>query len=240
MADNHTPAERRSLVERLIADPPAVHHMSFEDPSQMGVWSTEPSAYHFLAESWRPGWRTLETGSGISTLLLAGLGAEHHCVTPNAGEVERLLDYSAKHNISTERVTFSVGSSDVVLPSLELAEPLDLLLIDGGHGFPLPVIDWFYGARHLRRGGLLLIDDTPLPAVRLLQWFLTADPRWTLVGEGTRWQAYRRENEGPVAEDWFEQPFFHLRTPGTRGDIERVANRVKRLRTGRAHRARRE
>ena len=47
-------------------------------------------------------------------------------------------------------------------------EPLDFVLIDGGHGFPTPMLDWFYGAGRLRRGGVAVFDDVQLPAVAML------------------------------------------------------------------------
>jgi hypothetical protein len=45
---------------------------------------------------------------------------------------------------------------------------LDLVFIDGSHGYPLPVIDWFYGAGLFRRGGVVVLDDVQLPQVESL------------------------------------------------------------------------
>jgi hypothetical protein len=74
-------------------------------------------------------------------------------------------------------VNFVVGRSDARLQVLA-ATPVDLFLIDGGHGYPLPQLDWFYGAHRLRAGGVLVLDDMQLWAPYQLDNFLLLDPRW--------------------------------------------------------------
>lgn len=76
------PESRLALVDRLLAEPPAIHAMEPGDDPQMGVWSTDRDCYLLLAETAGPGSCTLETGSGLSTVLLAAVGAHHTCVTP--------------------------------------------------------------------------------------------------------------------------------------------------------------
>jgi len=39
------------------------------------------------------------------------------------------------------------------------------VLIDGAHGFPYPILDWWYVAPHVKVGGHVLLDDAYLPAV---------------------------------------------------------------------------
>ena len=80
-------------------------------------------------------------------------------------------------------------------------------MIDGSHGFPHPTLDWYYGAPHLEHGGLLVVDDRQLPAVRMLTDFLDRDPRWRTVSSAPNWAAYERLADGGVREDWWEQPF---------------------------------
>src|SRR5262245_39441317 len=91
---------------------------------------------------------TLETGGGASTVLFALKGARHTCIVPYADEIERIKKYCAKRQISTAAVTFIADTSEQALPGLE-QRSLDLVLIDGRHGFPAPFIDWFYTSRHL-------------------------------------------------------------------------------------------
>jgi Methyltransferase domain len=196
------------LLARLLADPPNIHALTGEaEGAALGAWPTEPGCYRLLASACPPGSRTLETGIGLSTALLAGLGARHTCVAFVAQEVDRLLDYCAGHALPTDQVEFLVGFSEDVLPGLDPG-PLDAFLIDGGHGFPTPMLDWFYGARHLRDGGLLLVDDLQLPAVAMLDRFLGRDQRWVEVDRTAKWAGWRRNGLWPWHEDHWQQPFL--------------------------------
>ena len=109
--------------------------------------------------------------------------------------------------IATDRLTVIQGFSDEVLPTLPRTD-LDLVLIDGGHGFPTPIIDWYYGAGRLRAGGILVIDDVHLPAVRLLLDFLNADPRWSLMESTPKWIAFKRTKSSSLQEEHDKQTFW--------------------------------
>jgi hypothetical protein len=194
---------RLSAVGRVLADPPQVHGRA-----NSGVWSSSESVYELMARACQPGSRTLETGLGVSTALFASWGTEHICVVHSQQEVDAIRAYFDDRNLSNAHVRYCVGSSDQVLPSLELPE-LDLVFIDGSHAFPLPIIDWYYGCGALRRGGLLILDDTNLKGVTLgLGTFLEKDPRWDRVGRSIKWRAYRRLSSGPLAEPHENQAFL--------------------------------
>jgi len=187
----------------FLADPPRVH-----PGCRHGVWASDTSLYRFLVDECDETMHTLETGLGISTALFAWMRTEHTCVVVSQAEVDACCAYLNRRGIDHDRVQFVVGPSQVVLPTLEPGE-LDLFLIDGCHGFPTPTIDWFYGARWLGRGGLLVVDDTDLPSVqRSLSWYLDLDPRWEAVATLPMWRAYRRCGEGYLGEEWTEQGFL--------------------------------
>ena len=107
---------------------------------------------------------TLETGAGASTIVFAAGGAEHEAVTPSQDEADRILAECERRGISTENLTFRIGSSADVLRDWEPRE-LDLVLVDGAHAFPYPTLDWWYLAPHLKVGGLMLLDDAYMPPV---------------------------------------------------------------------------
>jgi hypothetical protein len=198
-----TLGDRTSLIQRVLHDPPSVH-----GTAATGVWSTSESAYGLMAEHCGPGNRTLETGLGVSTVLFAAWGTEHTCVVPDQSEVDSVREYMRRLDISDERVQFRVGSSDEVLPTLD-ASDLDLVLIDGSHAFPLPIIDWYYAAGGLRRGGVLVLDDTNMESVKLgLTPFLAKDPRWEQIRKTWKWRAYRRLSGGPLLEAQEQQGFL--------------------------------
>lgn len=135
-----------------------------------------PAVAEFLRSNVYPGFQTLETGAGLSTLIFAERGAAHEVVTPSESERDAILEEAAERKLDTSGLRFHIGFSQDVLPSLD--GPLDLILIDGGHGFPIPEIDWAYTAPRLRVGGLLLIDDIDLWTGANLVDFLKAEPGW--------------------------------------------------------------
>ena len=215
-----------ALVERLLIDRPAVHRMDLSDTPAVGLLSTDPDCYRYLASICRTGSRTLETGAGLSTVLFAALGAEHVCITPSADEAARITAYCADRGIDGSRIRFILEPSDRALPRLE-GDPLDLVFVDGAHGFPMPAVDWLYAGRRLRRGGVLVMDDTNLPAVRLVAEYLDADQRWSVQAQGPTWGAWMRLHVADLSEDWWEQPFYRL--PLTVAEVpKRVLGRLRR------------
>jgi hypothetical protein len=54
----------------------------------------------------------------------------------------------------------------------------DIALIDSGHGFPIPRIDYFYLAPHTKVSGLLIIDDVDIWSGRMIVEFLRNEPEW--------------------------------------------------------------
>ena len=160
------------LTDSLRAAPPGLHGAG-------EFWGLAWSALAWLEEHVRTGWATLETGAGASTLVLAAAGADHEVVTPDAGEEERIRDECGRRGIDSSRVRFLVGPSHVVLPGWT-PRPLDLVLIDGAHGFPYPILDWWHLAPHVKVGGVVLLDDAYLPAVGSIVEFARASPAWEL------------------------------------------------------------
>lgn len=219
------------LVDRLLADPPVVHPMDSSPRPAMGVWSTDASAYRFIAARCGPGTRTLETGCGLSTALFAALGCEHTCAAASEAEVARVRAYCELKGFGTDTVRFFTGGSFLVLPTLLDDGDLDLVLIDGSHGFPMPTIDWFYAGTRLRQGGVAIVDDVHLPAVRSLLEFLAGDPRWRAVDGNDKWRAFERLRGGTLSEDWTEQGHYTLdRRPLTTRLTHKLAVVLQRMR----------
>jgi hypothetical protein len=156
------------------------------------LWRTRPNvhgdgycfmlgraALTWLERNLDSGSATLETGAGVSTLLFAASGAEHDVIAPASDEFERIRVEAEGRGIDLERVRFHDGPSHEVLAALPQRE-LDIALIDGAHGFPYPVLDWWLLAPCLRIGARLLVDDAFLPPVALLLDYLRYDPAWSI------------------------------------------------------------
>jgi hypothetical protein len=135
-------------------------------------------------------------------MALPGLGRA------KASSVRPCLGYCSTLGLPTASLSFVVRPSEEALPGLDGSDERDLFLIDGSHGFPLPIIDWFYGAAHLRQGGMVVFDDAHLPQLGPILQFRDLDPRWEPVGSTSKWRAYRRLSSGSLAEDHYQQLFF--------------------------------
>jgi hypothetical protein len=132
----------------------------------------------------------------------------HICVCPTHVEIERIRDYCLRHGISTDRVDFRIDRSDYVLPRLEV-ENLDLALIDGGHGFPTPFLDWYFIAPRLKVGGVILIDDIQLFTGHLLTEFLLCEPEWERIEPLYERTAIFRKLQGyNCGKEWTQQPYI--------------------------------
>lgn len=165
---------------------------------------------------------TLETGCGLSTVVFALTGARHMVIAPIGEELDYLKRYCRERGISTERLTFIASRSQAVLPTLEKA-PLDLVLIDGSHGFPAPYIDWYYTAGRLKKGGYLIVDDTWLWSCEMLRNFLAAQPQWKLVAEYRyRTAVFRKLEDGSENLEWVDQPLV-----ATGGRMKRIDGRIR-------------
>jgi hypothetical protein len=199
--DSLVPSDGRRTLEWILANPPLVHLYASDEPV---VWRTEDDCYRFIWTQISEGVQTLETGLGLSTAIFAAAGCHHCCITPDADEVARLRLWSTSADVELDNVRFITEPSDRVLPRLDTH--VDLLLIDGAHGFPLPTIDWYYGGQLLRDGGLLVVDDTQLPAIALLIDFLDVATQWEAIERGSRWAAYRRRGSGDLQVEQTRAP----------------------------------
>jgi hypothetical protein len=163
------------LTEQLRRTPPGLHGAGDE------YWGLAWTALAWLEREIQPGMATLETGAGSSTIVFAAGGAHHVAVTPDAEEEERIREQCDRLGVDHSRVRFEIGPSHDVLPRLHVP-PLDLVLVDGAHGFPYPILDWWYSAPHLKIGGRILLDDAFMPPIGVLVDALRAQPGWQVVG----------------------------------------------------------
>jgi len=161
-----------TLHELLAADP------QLHDGGAIS-WRASNHILRFLDAHVRPGDQTLEIGAGVTTVLFALKGARHRAVVPVADEAKRILAFCDDHGIARAGLSFCIERSDAALPGLDLTD-LDLILIDGAHGFPTPFIDFHYTAGRLKVGGSLIIDDTQLWTGHVLKAFLSQEPEWSL------------------------------------------------------------
>ncbi|MGH3111815.1 MAG: class I SAM-dependent methyltransferase, partial [Gaiellaceae bacterium] len=160
------------VTDGLRRSPPGLH-------GGHEFWGLAWAALEWLERNVQEGMATLETGAGASTIVFAARGAEHEAVTPDAAEEERIRRACRDRDIDDSRLTFHIGRSQEVLPTLPTRD-LDLALVDGAHGFPYPVLDWWYLAPRVREGGRMLLDDAYLPGVAAVVDYVRSSEAWEL------------------------------------------------------------
>lgn len=196
-------------LDDFIADRPAIHDAGANRPPV--DWGISPEALRWMHSRIEPGSRSLETGAGLSTILFAMLGTRHTAITPNRREAQRITEYCRRYGIDSSGITFIFDNSERVLPNLD-AEPLDSMLIDGSHAFPITFVDFYYGAVRLKIGGVLIVDDTQLWTGRTLTDFLAAEPDWELSARQERTSIFRKVSPTNLDVSWVDQPFVAERS----------------------------
>jgi|SRR5882724_7960580 len=203
-------------LEEIVERPPIVH-------GGVATWGISPELAHFLDAHLPPAAVALETGAGLSTIVILRRGVTRHIsVTPYPGEFEAIRAYCASVGIATASWEPVTASSLDWLPSATLP-PLDLVLIDGAHAFPAPFIDWYYTAEALKVGGLMVVDDLQLVTGRILADFMRADAKWDQVHRDHRFAVYRKRVH-PVRDerDWLAQPWVANSNPVARVRVIRA------------------
>jgi len=197
-----TPRRASDAVKRMVADEPAFHSGGTR------AWLALPATLDLLADLVAPGSRTVETGAGASTVVFAALGTEHLAISPTADEHERILAYCASIDVDAAGVSFRAQRSDDALGELDPTVRFDAAFIDGRHSFPQPIVDFHLIEQRLAVGGLLVLDDVPIPAVAVVHRYLESSPDWTFVRYADdRASAFRKVADADTDDNWKRQPF---------------------------------
>ena len=193
-------------INRLLRNQPSIHRDGAGNLTNYGI---DPALVPYLTKYVGPGCRTMETGSGISTLVFLILGAQHCAVSPDGGEPERIRAYCRENDIATDNYEHIVASSENVLPSLPADPVLDIALVDGDHAFPVPCLDWYFMTRMLKKGGIMVIDDVWLWTGELLADFLDGDDVRENLGRTDRFAVFRLlgESKDVLGRWWGQQPY---------------------------------
>ena len=122
----------------------------------------------------------------------------HWAFTNDAISAARL---GASPLVRADTVRFIVGPSQRTLPTADLPERLDAVLLDGPHAYPFPDLEYFHLYPKLTPGGLLVLDDLQIPTVRRLYRFLRWDEMFSLELRVGR-TAFLRRTEAPTFSPW--------------------------------------
>jgi precorrin-6B methylase 2 len=189
------------IVDRVLSDRPSFH---------LGGtvrWDTLTDTLRLIEQSVHDGDQTMEIGCGVSTVVFAACGARHTVISPDPGEHERVREYCERSGVDVSQVVFLTGFSDDLLPAMCRERTFDVIFIDGAHSFPYPEVDWHYSTKALNLGGLLVMDDVPVPAVAPLLRHMNVEPNWRFEGIFDERAAAFTLLAEPAPEEWSAQPF---------------------------------
>ena len=150
-----------------------------------------------------------ETGAGRSTLLFSHLSDHHLVFAVNDGEsVTRVKESEL---LRAAAVQFVLGPTQRTLPGFEFEAQLDIVLLDGPHGYPFPDLEYFYLYPRIREGGLLVIDDIHIPTIRNLFRFVSEDDMFDLIqvvhGRTALFRRTAAPTFDPYGDGWWLQHF---------------------------------
>jgi hypothetical protein len=152
---------------------------------------------------------SVETGSGASTLLFSHL-SEHHAVFALDGGSGSVTNVRRSPLLRQNVVTFVEGPTQATLPQHRFTEKIQLVLIDGPHGYPFPDLEYYYLYPHLETGALLILDDIHIPTVHNLFQFLRRDAMFDL-DEVVGTTAFFTRTSAPTFDEfgdgWWQQKY---------------------------------
>lgn len=188
----------------FFKNPPKLHvHPGLNEPV---FWGFDETCIRYLGSLVPAGGRTMETGAGMSSVYFAMLGFEHTAIAPDAALMERIRSYCVENGIDTSKLHLIDACSEDYLSRTDLPD-LDLFLVDGRHAFPTPILDYYYGAKALKVGGHMVIDDTQIITGKLLADFLGDDHHWDLDRVVATTSIFRKLDSDVHSDGWGAQAF---------------------------------
>ncbi len=167
--------------------------------------------------------RSVETGSGCTTLLFSHLSPNHTVFAVDDGESISQVRKSELFNSQT--TTYIEGPTQRTLPSFQFVETHQLIMLDGPHAYPFPDLEYYFLYPTLDVGGLLIVDDVKIPSIRRMCEIIEKDDMFDLIDRVNDNTFFFRRTEAPTfnpfGDEWYLQKYnesFYkeiLRAPST-------------------------
>lgn len=195
-------AETRALLGRIAALPSDWHMAGMASDRVLKAIEDECGRLAPLV-------RTAETGSGKTTLLFSSVSSRHTVFAMDTGN--RSMTAAMESDLlDPARVEFVEGPTQRTLPAYDFDGEYDIVLIDGPHGYPFPDLEFFYFYPHVRKGGLLLVDDIHIPSIGRMYRILKACDMWKLVRTVDNMAFFERTDApllDPYGDGWWLQGY---------------------------------
>jgi len=167
---------------------------------------------------------------------MAGLAQHHTCITDDPISADLIHAYMEKNGMPRSKLTMIVETSDFALPKLPADQKFDFAFIDGGHGYPIPALDWHYIDLHLKIGGRVGFDNTEIPAVHDHCTFLQRNETYRLVDSlrfpawgnygASFWVKLKDQSRGDLSQkDWQRRVTRHDFVDSMKTTIGRLAEK---------------
>jgi hypothetical protein len=192
--------------------------------------------HQIIRERFRDGARILETGAGNSTITFLYLGPKQLvAIAPSADLRDRILAYCRDHEIESSALDYRVERSEIALPAIALGVEegpvFDVVLLDGGHGWPTVFVDFCYCNSMMRAGSLLLLDDTQLHSVAELSRLLDKQTGFTFKEQLGKLQVWEKDDDQRFLPEHSREPYLIEMTRKAdrklRARLERTVMRIK-------------
>ncbi|GAB4188523.1 MAG: hypothetical protein Fur006_29010 [Coleofasciculaceae cyanobacterium] len=157
---------------------------------------------------------SVETGCGVSTLLLSHLSQDHKVFALAEGDSMSAVRSSPLLN--KVNVDFIEGPTQQTLPDYKFETKLQLALIDGPHGYPFPDLEYYFIYPQLEENAILILDDIHIPNLYNMFAFLKEDEMFELMEVVGTTAFFCRTNApllDPVADGWWLQNYNKSRFP---------------------------
>ena len=155
--------------------------------------------------------RSMETGTGRTTLLLSHLSAHHTVFTKDdTGDGDSLQAVRTSPLLNRTNVHFVVGPTQRTVLAHHFDARLELAFLDGPHAYPFPELEYWAVYPHISTGGVLAIDDIQIPTIGNMFQFLRADAMWELLEVVDSTAFFRRTAAAlidPFGEGWTQQDY---------------------------------
>lgn len=193
--------DRTALLEKVIADFPKLHHNNGEPV----FWGVSSEVMRLFASLLEPGMKTIETGAGFSSLCFIVAGTEHTAIAPDDYLEANIRGFCDERDIDHSQFTYVNALSQDALPTMQ--SKFDFAFIDGDHGFPVAILDYYFMGKLLRPGGIMAVDDTHLWTGDIITKFMMTDTQWEFLSESGKTTLFRLKSPF-VAKSWGAQPFL--------------------------------
>lgn len=160
---------------------------------------------------------SVETGTGRTTLLFSHMSQNHKVFAVDDTQWGGSLPaVQSSPLLNVANVEFILGPTQLTLKNFTFTNKLQLVLLDGPHGYPFPDLEYWYFYPHIDEGGLLIIDDIHIPTIHNLFAFLKEEAMFDLI-EVASTTAFFRRNATPVfdpfGDGWQLQNYNKKRHP---------------------------